>query len=448
MFKDKTLFWVTIILVIALACRIFLFIGILLKNPVFFLTDTDGYLNIADNLVNHSFFSADNIRPEDNRTPLYPFFIALFKWIGLSNAGVVFVQTLLSSATCLLVILIAYNLLNSWLPACLAGGIVAVDIPSVVFANCLLTETLFTFVITLSILYLVLYFKRHERISLLFISSSFTGLSILCRPISAYFPFVTIAFIFLFSKMPKIYVFRRILLYLVICFIVIAPWLIRNKIVFGYPFLSTVSWHNFLTDRASGVYAVMEGISFAEAEQILLKRAESTFQGDTEKDYINYKRFEGKMGVSIVLDHPFIYVRNTVVSMFNILFKPIRSTIDLQLGFKEKGTTLTPWGKKGELSLLSRLLKMTSNFTIIFVVIQLLMLIILWASFAYGIVISFIKKDYLSFCIVTLIIAYFSIISAGPVAYARHRVPILPFLAIGGGIGMAGAYERLKGITI
>ena len=251
--------------------------------------------------------------------------------------------------------------------------------------------------------------------------------------------------IFLFSKMPKIYVFRRILLYLLVCFIVVAPWLSRNKIVFGSPFLSTVSWHNFLTDRAAGVYAVKEGISFAEAEQILLKKAESTFQGDREKDYINYKRFQGRMGVSIVLDHPFIYLRNTAVSMFNILFKPIRSTVDLQLGFKDKGTHLTPWGEKEELSLLSRLLKMTSNFTIILVVIQLLMLIILWISFAYGIVIFFVKKDYLSFGIITLIIAYFSIISAGPVAYARHRVPILPFLAIGSGIGMAGAYERLKG---
>ena len=131
--------------------------------------------------------------------------------------------------------------------------------------------------------------------------------------------------------------------------------------------------------------------------------------------------------------------------MFNILFKPIRSTVDLQLGFKDKGTHLTPWGEKEELSLLSRLLKMTSNFTIILVVIQLLMLIILWISFAYGIVIFFVKKDYLSFGIITLIIAYFSIISAGPVAYARFRVPILPFLAIGSGIGMAGVYEHLKG---
>lgn len=433
-----------LVLIIALTARSLLFLGILLRNDVFFLTDTDGYLNLGDNIYRHAFFSSDNIQPDASRTPLYPFFIALFKWIGLSNAGVIFVQIIISSVTSLFVILITHKLLGDWLPACLAGGIVAIDIPSIVLANCLLTEALFTFLITLSAWYLVLYIKHDKTIALL-TSGILLGLSVLCRPIAVYFPFAAAILFLLFFKMPKVYVFRRILAYFISCYIFVVPWLVRNQTVFGSPFLSTVQWHNLLTDRAAGVYSVYKGISMAEAEEILVKDSELMFKGDMDKDFIEFKRFQGKMGMSVILEHPFIYIRNTFASVFNILFKPIRSTIDLQLGFAKKGTMLTPWGEKDNLSLWMKFLQMTSRPTIALVLFQFIMLIILWPSFAYGMMIVFAKKEYFVFWLIALIVAYFSIIAGGPVSYARHRVPFLPFLAIGCGIGLAGAYERLKG---
>jgi len=156
--------WISSIFLIALSLRILLFTGILLSNPKGFLTNTDSnqYWQIAENILNHSSFSLSNtqpITPDHSRTPFYPLFISLLKWLGLDVAGIIFIQILVSAATCLMVILLTYKLVGSWKPAYLAGAIVAFDIPSIVYANSLLTETVFTFLLTLSILFLWLYFK-------------------------------------------------------------------------------------------------------------------------------------------------------------------------------------------------------------------------------------------------------------------------------------------------
>lgn len=257
--------WIFSIIVFALSLRILLFIGIRLNNPEGFLTNTDSiqYWQIAENILNHSTFSPSStppLLPDHSRTPLYPLFISFLKWLGLSVQGIIFFQISVSALTCLIVIFLTYKLLGSWKSAYLAGAIVAFDIPSIVYSNSLLTETVFTFLLTLSILFLVLHFKEPEKISSLLISGVLVGLSILCRPISIFLPLFIVLLIFTFSQRPKFYLFKRASLYLILCFVVVSPWLVRNQIVLGTPILSTMGYNNILYYRAAGVYAVKQGI--------------------------------------------------------------------------------------------------------------------------------------------------------------------------------------------
>ncbi|MCH7754210.1 glycosyltransferase family 39 protein [candidate division KSB1 bacterium] len=441
--------WLSSIFLIALSLRILLFIGIRLNNPKGFLTNTDSiqYWQIAENILNHSSFSLSNtqpITPDHSRTPFYPLFISLLKWLGLDVAGIIFIQILVSAATCLMVILLTYKLVGSWKPAYLAGAIVAVDIPSIVYANSLLTETVFTFLLTLSILFFVLHFKEPEKISPLLISGALMGLSILCRPISAFLPLFIVLLFFIFSKRPKIYLLKRASLYLTLCFVVVSPWLVRNQFVFGTPILTTMGYNNILHYRAAGVYAVKQGIPLSESQDLLGKKVKSEFQGDKELEPIKYKKFEAEIGTSIILESLPTYIRNHIRSIFNMLFKPLRSTIDLQLGLSEKGTSLMTWGEKNSSSPMSGLLRSTSGLTIALVFLQLISIVLLWLSVIYGLIISFVKKEQLISSIILLLILYFCIMSGGPEAYARFRVPLIPFLAIAAGVGMIEAFERLK----
>ena len=67
-----------------------------------------------------------------------------------------------------------------------------------------------------------------------------------------------------------------------------------------------------------------------------------------------------------------------------------------------------------------------------------------WLSVIYGMIISFVKKEQLISSIIFLLIVYFCIMSGGPDAYARFRVPQVPFLAIAASVGMIEVFERLK----
>ncbi|MDY6862054.1 MAG: glycosyltransferase family 39 protein, partial [Thermodesulfobacteriota bacterium] len=333
---NKVLSGIIIVAIVALTTRILLFSGILMRNPGgFFQVDSYGYWQIAENIINHNSFSSSNnmpLMPNHSRTPLYPLFISSLSWFGLNAPGIIFIQILLSSVTCILVIFLTYALTGNWKPAFLAGGIIAVDIPSVVLSNCLLTETLFTFLLTFSILFLVFNLKAQKKSLTLCYSGILMGFSILCRPIAVFLPIFVIILLLLFSRTTKLYLFNRIFLYLFFCFLTVSPWLVRNQVVFGSPFLSTIGYKSLLYYRAAGVYSMKEGISISKSQEILRKKARSAFQGNIKHEPIEYMKFEAKIASSIIMENPLIYIRNHILSVFNMLFKPMRSTIDLQMG--------------------------------------------------------------------------------------------------------------------
>jgi len=82
----------------------------------------------------------------------------------------------------------------------------------------------------------------------------------------------------------------------------------------------------------------------------------------------------------------------------------------------------------------------------VLVTIQLVLLVGLYAATAVGIADSFLRKNELFLLIFFLHIGYFCLLSGGPEANARFRVPIMPLLAIAAGIGTTTAthYVRKK----
>jgi len=437
------------VLLIALLLRLLLFSVILLFNTGGFIqTDSHEYLNIAENLITKAAFSQsvdEPLVPDGRRTPVYPLFIALFRLAGFNLAAIIFIQLILSVFSCFLAFKITYWFTENYKSSIFACLIVAIDIPTIVYANIILTETLFTSLFLISIFFLVRYLKDdREKILILILSGIFLGLSILCRPISLFFPVVMVVLLLLFqSRNFKLFLIK-IPLFLLAVIITLAPWLLRNQIVLGAPILSTISSTNMLHYRAAGVYAVKEKVSFNEAQKELKKLAESTFTGNRDEHPLDYKRHEAKLGAGIILDNPLYYIKNNISSAANLFLSPLRSTIDLQLGLANKATTLANWGKSKEDTIFNRLLSTTSSFTLVMVLVQMITLAIVWLLAVAGMVAAFKHKNYLSFTLLLLTILYFGVITGGPEAYARFRVPIIPFLALISGIGFASLYHSLQ----
>lgn len=106
----------------------------------------------------------------------------------------------------------------------------------------------------------------------------------------------------------------------------------------------------------------------------------------------------------MILEHPWIYLSNSLRAALPLLFAPLRSSIDLQLGLSERGSSLLYWGQTAGRGLIPLLLENTSGPTLVLVLVV-------------GI--------------------YFLVVSTGPEAYARFRVPLMPFLAALAGWGAA-----------
>jgi len=109
--------------------------------------DRDGYRAIAENVVHHGIFSADGRSPTAYRPPLSPLFLAGHLWAG-GEAAVAVTQILLGTATVVLTYLLGrrFDLKSA---AVWAAGLVAVDPLLLRYTPQLMTETLFTFLLTM-----------------------------------------------------------------------------------------------------------------------------------------------------------------------------------------------------------------------------------------------------------------------------------------------------------
>ena len=427
-----------VVLLAALLLRLAPFAAVLVLNPGgFFETDSHEYWRIAENLVENGAYSlsaSPPLLPDHRRTPLYPLYLAAFRAVGLGAAAVVGVQILISLFAVLAAMEITARLFEDGKAALWAGVLVAADVPSIVLAGSLLTESVFTTLFVLAVL-LCLESLLGRTPGPLAAGGVVLGLAVLCRPVALFFPAVFAAVYLAAAKVPWRLRAGRVLLFLGLFALTLAPWVGRNYARFGRPFLSTIGAVNMLEYRAAAVHAQRYGVPLPEASRLLRERTQATYQGDRDEDPVGFLRHGARVGRRVILDNPSVYLRNNLRAAASLLFAPLRSSIDLQLGLSERATSLQRWGEAGEQGVLSRLLETTSVFTIVLVVFQLIHLVIVWALLIIGAAATIRTRNLLGVALIVVIVVYFLVVTGGPEAYARFRVPLVPFLAAGAGWG-------------
>lgn len=189
--------------------------------------DSPGYLTIARNLALHHIFSASDstdgpLSPTAQRPPLYPMLIALLWWIQSPPIlAILLLQSFLGAATVLLVYRIATDRFNRDV-ARIAGLGMAVAPMTGYFTAVVLTETFFTFILTLAI-----FLWGREKL----VPAGFAlGLAALTRPVLL--PFVAV--LPLLSILPPLrHRWKTYLTIAVVAISVSSVWIIRNALVFG-----------------------------------------------------------------------------------------------------------------------------------------------------------------------------------------------------------------------
>jgi hypothetical protein len=211
------------------------------RAPVFVTKDSIEYLEPALDLVDGQPFVL-----AQRRTPAYPLVMAASVAIfGRDLLAITFAQHLLGVGTAALTYGIG-RLAFGRTVGLLAGLGAALASPLLIYEHYLITESLFTFFLTLSI-FLLVAGLRTERLWLFAAGGLALGLASLTRPVGqAVLLALPLALLFVFRRWrPSIVAFALA----AACFaLLVVPWAIRNQVVYGTA--GAASMGRFLISRS------------------------------------------------------------------------------------------------------------------------------------------------------------------------------------------------------
>jgi len=447
-----------IVLLLVALCGVTLFSIVHAADPNrIFMPDSASYVNPAKALLYTGRFAIrpDNTDiPEITRTPGYPLFLAGLFWIfGQTCVPVILIQILLNLGT----IAITYHL-----GAKLWGGriglvgavLLACDIPSFISAQKVLSDTLFTFLLWLAVSKGIDLFYQPDRLLLkLFICGVLLAFATLVRPVLYYAIVVALATLMIVWKVYWDRPWKKIFTFLVVMLIpwfgLVGGWHLRNFLSTGSLTFSTIQSSSLLFYRAADVIARRDGIPLEEAQRRLGYQNYRALHPETSTwtETQLHRRWKDE-GLKIILDHPGLFLKGQIWGLAKLLFGPGESALVAHAGLGEKNT-----GPEVDLLKMS-LREFTEKWVLrrptwfgLFVYSQSYLLIVyIGVGMALWLLIDIRKQaswDYVrsktikgSNLFIWGITLYLLLISAGPEAYSRFRVPLMPFFCLYGGYGL------------
>lgn len=436
-----------IILCSAFLIKLIYFAFIIFRNPEgIYVFDSYGYWQIAFNLREYGAFSQSYefpLDPDYYRTPLYPFFIILAEAIGPEGFSIIACQIILSILTCYFTFKLSLVITSSRFISCVSALIIALDIPSIVMNTLVLTETLFTFVLIVSVYSFVIFLQK-KKLKILLLSGLFCGAAVLCRPIGFFLPFLFVAFLIVSERKQIGKIIIPLIIFSVTVFISITPWLIRNKITFDHYFLSVIREHNMQNYQAAAVYAKLHNRSLPESQSILRWKTFKSFNGDANKQPYEYAKFIEKDAINIALENPEILFMHHLKQFFYFFTKPCRAYIDIQMGNWGSGYNTIP----KDYPIFKYLFEHNSKLTITLVMFQLVLLTILYLAIIFGIIYFKQEGKMFYFLLLFLIVFCFANLTMPSIAESRFRVPVMPYIAILSASGIYFLREKFRKMSM
>lgn len=478
-----------ILLLVAGAGRIIAFWFIYSVEPARIVyPDSASYLNTARALLETGRFAVHPDMPNTPqviRTPGYPLFIAgIFSLWENSCWMLLVLQIVISIATIGVTYCMAAALWNERI-ALLAALLVALDLPSFLLSQTILTETLFTFLLA-SALSAVIYGLRspsHHRLWA-FAAGLLFSCATLTRPI-LYYAIWLIAPVFAIltkhdktvgvtdSRQPAGPVSQQAAGdptrtsgvrekhgRLSLLFACILPWLVlvggwqmRNYLSVGSSDFSQIQGINLLFYRGAAILAQQQDMSFAEARERLGYHQYTELHPETATwTQAKLNAHWKQKGLRLIVQHPFTFLTIQAKGAFKMLFGPGETSLLDYLGSTNIriGPARALFTQPLDHVIQTWFVDKPGLLTVFFLVYLYLVLL-------YGGVFLSVRSFLRSFkqaedrqkwktrgihFILWGIILYLLFISAGPEAYSRFRVPLMPLLSLYAAHGLDSRLRR------
>ncbi len=424
------------------------------RDPTPFETsDSKSYIWPADALLTHGTYAVspqDPGTPATLRTPGYPLFIAaVYGLAGRYTAAVVLAQIVLSMGTLVLVCSLASELWDRHIGQ-LAALLLALDITSFVYSLWLLTETLFTFLLTAALVCGVRFRRSAPQLRWCALFGLAFTASVLVRPI-AYYLIGPLALWVILVCVQQLAGLRRsaaaVIAFVIPFVLFVGGWQLRNELRTGVPVLSRVAGINMLFFRGAAVVALRDGVSLQEARHRLgYKRYIEVYPEARALSPEELSQRWQRQGLALIRAHPVLFARTHLRPLATILLGTPEHSLMALLDFPVPATG--PLGDLLRLDPGSYVERWIVQHPLSWSAFVLLMVYLL--GLYLGTVLAWIhlfraRRFSLEHGVLVLVFLYLLLISAGPEAYSRFRVPLAPFLCIYGAAGLTLVWTRLRG---
>lgn len=413
------------------------------RNPAAVLTsDSKGYEDSALAIIKTGRFAVSPDHPNEpqiRRTPGYPVFIAIiYSIFGQNRAALLDIQALLSVLVLPMVFLLArrrWGRKGAWA----ATLIVALDPIAFIYSGRILSEMLFTLLLVACLFAAIKTTENSRAQTWAFVCGLLLALATLTRPIALYLMFPLLIWLAAVRGRSVSYgtAARAIIAALLPWLVLVGGWHVRNQMAIGRPVLSTIGELNQFDYRAAGVIALRDRIPIDEARRRLRENA------PTNLAPAEFDRWMGREGARIVLENKLIAARMTALGTLKLLFGPPQSAFTQHLVGRFGNFGSAGWMAQSAFSAETRRWLIAHPAELALTVYAELHALIMYILTLITLILIWLRKLPRSAAFDTLIcgtIIYFLIISSGPEANPRFRMPIVPAIAI----LAEGCFKRVK----
>jgi len=236
--------------------------------------------------------------------PIYSAFLgALYYFFGFSILVYAIPQIILGTLSCYLTYIIAKEIFSAKV-GLLAGFLLSMYHPLVWWTSYIRAETIFIFLLLLTIVFLVKAVKNNLDTQNTILSGLFLAIACLCRAVVLYLPiFVVLYFIIVFFRKDRKRLLYGILTFLLSFCISLFPWTYRNYAVF----------HKF-SITSSDAWATFYGCNVTSADLPFFDLYEIKY--DEEKAVLASSKGLKEASISFVKEHPIKYTKLCLKRLF------------------------------------------------------------------------------------------------------------------------------------
>jgi 4-amino-4-deoxy-L-arabinose transferase-like glycosyltransferase len=412
------------------------------ESNVVVQSDARGYHLLGLTLLHeHRFALGTSSAPMTLRTPLYPLFLAaVYGLFGPRPWVAILIQFLIEGLTCVLLYSATRRVTNQRV-ATITAALYAVDPFLIFFANTLLSDVLFTFLVVLALFLLSKLLTDpagRGRYGMGALLGAVLGLATLARPVGN-FAFIalvlTLVILHLHRSRPA---FSTIGTMVALYVITISPWLLRNYLLFGTPSISTSGGYNALTIYIGPMYMEKHGGDswmardrlWAEADSLALSRGVSP---GSLNDF-QWEKYQFETAVRHVTSDPAGFAKHFAFGVLHTLTNLGTQGYAKLLGIRTdlERADLKGHGSLGEV--VRTFLREKPAEELIIGGVTGLFLVASYVLVAAGLLRGW-RPEIVPYLVVCLLLASYFILIIGPAGLCRFRLPAIPCYAIFGGLG-------------